>query len=110
VGKSNYFFLLRDVAFWRMLISSVMNFAPRHYMSLRDFFSSFLLLVQKKRSKEKDPRAEAFLQLTLQNHSKQPKSGPRLPAFLTVTSPYAGTSGGFPAAPEYGFKSSLNIV
>jgi hypothetical protein len=72
--------------------------------------SSFLLLVQKKRSKEKDTRAEAFLQLSLQNQSTQPKSGPGLPTFLTVASPYACTSGGFPAAPELGFVSSTKYV
>jgi hypothetical protein len=72
--------------------------------------SSFLLLVQKKRSKEKDTRAEAFLQLTLQNRPSQPKGGPRLPAFFTVNPPYASTSGGFPATPEFGFVSSVKHV
>jgi hypothetical protein len=55
------------------------------------YSSYFSLLTQRKVSKRKGARAEAFLQLTLQNHSKQPKSGPRLPAFLTVAPPYAGT-------------------
>jgi hypothetical protein len=72
--------------------------------------SSFSLLVQRKRSKRKDTRAEAFLQLTLQNRPSQPKGGPRLPAFFTVNPPYASTSGGFPATPEFGFVSSVKHV
>ena len=46
-------------------------------------------------AKKKTPFAEAFLQLSLQNQSAQPKGGPRLPAFLTVIPPYACRPGGF---------------
>jgi hypothetical protein len=80
-----------------------MDFAPHDCIVSRDFFPNFSLLTQRKVGKRKGARAEAFLQLSLQNHSKQPKSGPRFPTFLTVAPPYASTSGGFPAPPEFGF-------
>lgn len=54
---------------------------------------SFLLLVQKKRTKEKDTFSKVFLSLRRQNRMDFPKFSPRLQKFFTENPSYTTEKG-----------------